>query len=59
MLLDPGLQQSMVYTAAADVEAVAAQVRHLGYDVTSRDFVEHGNGIFMEYEDEDFFLKVS
>ena len=49
----------MVYTAAADVEAVAAQARHLGYDVTSRDFVEHGNGIFVEYEDEDFFLKVS
>ena len=56
---DPALQQAMAATAAADVDAVAEQARTAGFDVVSRDFVDHNAGALVEYEDEDYFLKAS
>jgi len=53
------LQQAMAATAAADVDAVAARARDAGFDVVSRDFVDHAGGALVEYEDEDYFLKAS
>jgi len=55
----PELQQFMRSTAAADVDAVAQDARDRGFDVVSRDFVEHRDGALVEYEDEDYFLKAS
>lgn len=56
---DPDLQQAMGTAAAADVDAVAEQAREAGFDVVSRDFVDHNGGALVEYEDEDYFLKAS
>jgi len=56
---DPALQQAMATAAAADVDAVAEQAREAGFDVVSRDFVDHNGGALVEYEDEDYFLKAS
>ena len=56
---DPALQQVMATAAAADVDAVAEQAREAGFDVVSRDFVEHNGGALVDYEDEDYFLKAS
>ncbi len=56
---DPGLQQAMATAAAADVDAVAVHGREVGFDVVSRDFVDHNGGALVEYEDEDYFLKAS
>ena len=56
---DPALQQSMAATAAADVDAVAQAARAAGFDVVSRDFVDHDGGALVDYEDEDYFLKAS
>ena len=53
------LQQAMATTAAADVDAVAERARAAGFDVVSRDFVEHSAGALVEYEDEDYFLKAA
>lgn len=55
----PELQQAMATTAAADVDAVAQQARDAGFDVVSRDFVEHAGGALVDYEDEDYFLKAT
>ncbi|MBM5801839.1 MAG: Nif11 family protein [Cyanobacteria bacterium K_DeepCast_35m_m2_023] len=56
---DPQLQQAMTTTAAADVDTVALAAREAGFAVVSRDFVEHGNGLLVVYEDEDYFLKAA
>ena len=56
---DPALQQAMATTAAADVDAVAQSARDAGFDVVSRDFVDHNGGLLVEYDDEDYFLKAS
>ena len=56
---DPALQEAMATTAAADVDAVAQQARQAGFDVVSRDFVDHNGGAMVDYEDEDYFLKAS
>jgi predicted ribosomally synthesized peptide with nif11-like leader len=56
---DPDLQQAMAAAAAADVDAVAQHGREAGFDVVSRDFVDHNGGALVEYEDEDYFLKAS
>ena len=56
---DPALQQGMATAAAADVDAVAERAREAGFDVVSRDFVDHNGGALVEYEDEDYFLKAS
>ena len=54
---DAALQQKLSSTAAADVDAVALRAREAGFDVVSRDFVDHAEGALVEYEDEDYFLK--
>jgi predicted ribosomally synthesized peptide with nif11-like leader len=54
---DAALQQKLSSTAAADVDAVALWAREAGFDVVSRDFVDHAEGALVEYEDEDYFLK--
>ena len=59
MLRPPALQQAMATTAAADVDAVAQSARDAGFEVVSRDFVDHNGGILVDYEDEDYFLKAS
>lgn len=56
---DAALQQKLSSTAAADVDAVALWAREAGFDVVSRDFVDHADGALVEYEDEDYFLKSS
>jgi predicted ribosomally synthesized peptide with nif11-like leader len=56
---DPDLQQAMATTSAADVDAVAQRAREAGFEVVSRDFVDHNGGALVEYEDEDYFLKAS
>ena len=56
---DAALQQKLSTTAAADVDAVALWAREAGFDVVSRDFVDHADGALVEYEDEDYFLKSS
>ncbi len=56
---DPALQEALSTTAAADVDVVAEQARQAGFDVVSRDFVDHGDGALVEYEDEDYFLRSS
>jgi len=56
---DPDLQQVMGTAAAADVDAVARHAREAGFEVVSRDFVDHNGGSLVEYEDEDYFLKAS
>ena len=56
---DPALQERLSTTAAADVDVVAEQARQAGFDVVSRDFVDHGDGTLVEYEDEDYFLRSS
>ena len=56
---NPALQQAMATAAAADVDAVAERAREAGFDVVSRDFVDHNGGALVEYEDEDYFLKAS
>ena len=53
------LQQAMATAAAADVDAVAQWAREAGFEVVSRDFVDHNGGALVEYEDEDYFLKSS
>ena len=55
----PALQEAMTSTAAADVDAVAEQARAAGFEVVSRDFVDHAGGVLVEYEDEDYFLKAA
>jgi vacuolar-type H+-ATPase subunit E/Vma4 len=47
----------MAMAAAADVDAVAQQAREAGFDVVSRDVVDHNGGALVE--DEDYFLKAS
>ncbi len=54
---DPVLQRMMAMAAAADVDAVAQQAREAGFDVVSRDVVDHNGGALVE--DEDYFLKAS
>ena len=56
---DATLQQKLSSTAAADVDAVALWAREAGFDVVSRDFVDHAEGALVEYEDEDYFLKTN
>jgi predicted ribosomally synthesized peptide with nif11-like leader len=56
---DPALQQAMASTAAADVDVAAQSAREAGFDVVSRDFVDHNAGALVDYEDEDYFLKAS
>lgn len=56
---DTALQQKLSSTSAADVDAVALWAREAGFDVVSRDFVDHAEGALVEYEDEDYFLKTN
>ena len=56
---DPALQEALSTTAAADVDVVAERARQSGFDVVSRDFVDHGDGALVEDEDEDYFLRSS
>lgn len=56
---DAALQQTMATTAAADVDDVARIARTAGFDVVSRDFVDHRDGLLVEYVDEDYFLRDS
>jgi 23S rRNA pseudouridine1911/1915/1917 synthase len=54
---DPALQQQLSTTAAADADEVAAIARQAGYDLRSGDLVNHADGLLVEYEDEDYFMK--
>lgn len=56
---DPALQAALSSTAAADVDDAARLARERGFEVVSRDFVDHAGGALVEYEDEDYFLKTS
>jgi predicted ribosomally synthesized peptide with nif11-like leader len=54
---DPGLQERLSTTAAADADEVAAIARAAGFDLHPDDLVSHAAGALVEYTDEDWFLK--
>jgi predicted ribosomally synthesized peptide with nif11-like leader len=54
---DPGLQDRLSTTAAADADEVAAIARAAGFDLHPDDLVSHADGALVEYSDEDWFLK--
>jgi len=54
---DPALQQQLSSTAAADADAVAAIARQAGFEVRAGDLVSHRDGVLVENEDEDYFMK--
>jgi hypothetical protein len=55
--LDPALQQQLSSTAAADADEVAAIADAAGFAVSPNDLVAHADGLLVEYEDEDYFMK--
>ena len=54
---DPTLQQTLSTAAAADADAVAALARDAGFELSPNDLVTYGDGLLVEYEDEDYFMK--
>lgn len=54
---DDSLQARLSTTAAADADEVAAIAQDAGFDVTPHDLVTHADGVLVEYEDEDYFMK--
>jgi len=54
---DPVLQQQLSSTAAADADEVAAIADAAGFAVGPNDLVAHAEGLLVEYEDEDYFMK--
>jgi hypothetical protein len=44
-------------TAAADADEVAAIADAAGFAVGPNDLVAHAEGLLVEYEDEDYFMK--
>ena len=55
--LNPALQQQLSSTAAADADEVAAIADAAGFAVSPNDLVAHADGLLVEYEDEDYFMK--
>jgi 23S rRNA pseudouridine1911/1915/1917 synthase len=54
---DPGLQNRLSTTAAADADEVAAIARAAGFEVLPNDLVSYADGALVDYEDEDYFMK--
>jgi 23S rRNA pseudouridine1911/1915/1917 synthase len=54
---DPGLQQQLSSTAAADADEVAAIARSAGFEVHPNDLVSHAGGALVDYVEEDYFMK--
>lgn len=54
---DSELQRQLSSTTAADADVVAEMARSRGYAVSPNDLVTYGEGILVDYEDEDFFMK--
>lgn len=54
---DPTLQQTLSTAAAADADAVAALARDAGFELSPNDLVTYDDGLLVEYEDEDYFMK--
>jgi predicted ribosomally synthesized peptide with nif11-like leader len=54
---DPALQQQLSATSAADADEVAAIARQAGFEVRPADLVNHRDGLLVDYEDEDYFMK--
>ena len=55
--LDQALQQQLSTTAAADADEVAAIAHAAGFAVSPNDLVAHAEGLLVEYEVEDYFMK--
>jgi 23S rRNA pseudouridine1911/1915/1917 synthase len=54
---DERLQARLSTTAAADADEVATIAQEAGFEVTPHDLVNHADGLLVEYEDEDYFMK--
>ena len=54
---DAALQQQLSTSAVAGVDAVALWAREAGFDVVSRDFVDHADGALLEDGDENYVLR--
>ncbi|MEB3258360.1 MAG: Nif11-like leader peptide family natural product precursor [Cyanobacteriota bacterium] len=54
---DERLQARLSTTAAADADEVATIAQETGFEVTPHDLVNHADGLLVEYEDEDYFMK--
>ena len=54
---DSALQQQLSSAAAADADEVAAIARQAGFALRSGDLVSYADGVLVEYEDEDYFMK--
>jgi predicted ribosomally synthesized peptide with nif11-like leader len=54
---DESLQARLSTTAAADADEVAAIAQGAGFEVAPHDLVSHAEGLLVEYEDEDYFMK--
>ncbi len=54
---DPALQALLSSTAAADADEVVTMARAAGFEVSPNDLVSYGDGVLVEYEDEDYFMK--
>jgi predicted ribosomally synthesized peptide with nif11-like leader len=54
---DENLQARLSTTAAADADVVAVIAQETGFEVAPNDLVTYGDGILVDYEDEDYFMK--